>query len=112
LVVCVDRADNGTGAVRISYDRGSTMPLNAGASALMERLARIRRLGYSATRGELDPDVVGIAAPIKAPDGQVTAAVSVAALASRVYPEAEAEFAQKVRATASKISECLALSTD
>ncbi|MFF4590329.1 IclR family transcriptional regulator [Streptomyces sp. NPDC001388] len=146
LIVCVDRAESGTRAVRISYERGSTLPLNAGASALvllawspedearrlletaelrrftpatltdvdalMERLARIRRLGYSVTRGELDPDVVGIAAPITAPNGQVTAAVSVAALASRVYPEAEAEFAQKVRATASEISERLALTTD
>ncbi|GAA3901741.1 IclR family transcriptional regulator [Streptomyces lacrimifluminis] len=146
LVVCVDRAESGTRAVRISYERGSTLPLNAGASALvllawspeaevrrlletaelrrftpatltdvdalMERLARIRRLGHSVTRGELDPDVVGISAPIMAPDGQVTAAVSVAALASRVYPEAEAEFAQKVRATASEISDRLALTTD
>jgi DNA-binding IclR family transcriptional regulator len=145
LVVCVDRAESGTRAVRISYERGSTLPLNAGASALvllawspedearrllettemrrftaatltdvdalMERLARIRRLGYSVTRGELDPDVVGIAAPITAPNGQVTAAVSVAALASRVYPEAETEFAQKVQATASKVSERLALTT-
>ncbi|MDN3028055.1 hypothetical protein [Streptomyces sp. S.PB5] len=33
------------------------------------------------------------------------AAVSVAALASRVYPEAEAEIAQKVQRTAREISE-------
>ena len=32
--------------------------------ALMERLGRIRRIGYSVTRGELDTDAVGIAAPI------------------------------------------------
>ncbi|WP_328774208.1 IclR family transcriptional regulator domain-containing protein [Streptomyces sp. NBC_00286] len=31
----------------------------------MERLGRIRRIGYSVTRGELAPDVVGIAAPIR-----------------------------------------------
>ena len=36
---------------------------------------------------------------------EVLAAVSVAALASRVYPEAEAEIAQKVLATAGEISE-------
>lgn len=139
LVVCVDRAESGTRVVRLSYERGSTLPLNAGASALVllawspedearrllqatelrrftpatltdvdalvERLGRIRRIGYSVTRGELDPDVVGIAAPIRDQDGQVVAAVSVAALASRVYPEAEADLAHRVLATAHDISE-------
>jgi len=139
LVVCVDRAESGTRAVRISYERGSTLPINAGASALVllawspekearslleatelrrftkatltdvdalvERLGRIRGLGYSVTRGELDPEVVGIAAPIRDEHGHVTAAVSVAALASRVYPEAEGEYAQKVLATAREISD-------
>ncbi|MFD1277944.1 IclR family transcriptional regulator C-terminal domain-containing protein [Streptomyces kaempferi] len=50
---------------------------------LMERLGRIRRLGYSVTRGKLDPDVVGIAAPVRDEKGHVMAAASVAALASR-----------------------------
>ncbi|MEV3914653.1 IclR family transcriptional regulator C-terminal domain-containing protein [Streptomyces canus] len=77
--------------------------------ALMERLGRIRRLGYSVTRGELDPDVVGIAAPIRDENKQVVAAVSVAALASRVYPEAETEIAQKVLATAQEISDRMAV---
>ncbi len=142
LVVCVDRAES-TRAVRISYERGRALPLNAGASALvllawspddetrrlleaaelrrftpatltdvdalMERLGRIRRIGYSITRGELDPDVVGIAAPIRDVSKQVVAAVSVAALASRVYPEAEAEIAQKVLATAQEISDQMAI---
>ncbi|MDG5809411.1 IclR family transcriptional regulator [Streptomyces ossamyceticus] len=142
LVVCVDRAES-TRAVRISYERGSALPINAGASALvllawspddearrlleatelrrftaatltdvdalMERLGRIRRIGYSVTRGELDPDVVGIAAPIRDENKQVIAAVSVAALASRVYPEAETEIAQKVLATAQEISERMAV---
>jgi DNA-binding IclR family transcriptional regulator len=142
LVVCVDRAES-TRAVRISYERGSALPINAGASALvllawspddevrrllevaelrrftaatltdvdalMERIGRIRRLGYSITRGELDPDVVGIAAPIRDENKQVVAAVSVAALASRVYPEAEAEIAQKVLATAQGISDRMAV---
>lgn len=142
LVVCVDRAES-TRAVRISYERGSALPINAGASALvllawspedearrlleatelrrftaatltdvdalMERLGRIRRLGYSVTRGELDPDVVGIAAPIRDENEQVVAAVSVAALASRVYPEAETEIAQKVLATAVEISDRMAV---
>lgn len=142
LVVCVDRAESSR-AVRISYERGSALPINAGASALvllawspeeearrllenaelrrftpatltdvdalMERLGRIRRLGYSVTRGELDPDVVGIAAPIRDENKQVVAAVSVAALASRVYPEAETEIAQKVLTTADEISDRMAV---
>ncbi|KUO12959.1 IclR family transcriptional regulator [Streptomyces griseoruber] len=142
LVVCVDRAES-TRAVRISYERGSALPINAGASALvllawspeeearrllenavlrrftpatltdvdalMERLGRIRRLGYSVTRGELDPDVVGIAAPIRDENKQVVAAVSVAALASRIYPEAETEIAQKVLTTADEISDRMAV---
>lgn len=137
LVVCVDRAES-TRAVRISYERGSALPINAGASALvllawspadearalletaelrrftpatltdvdalLERLARIRRLGYSVTRGELDSDVVGISAPIRDADKQVVAAVGIAALASRIRPEAETEIAQKVLATAGEIS--------
>ncbi|WP_128378987.1 IclR family transcriptional regulator [Streptomyces cavernae] len=143
LVVCVDRAESESRAVRISYERGSTLPLNAGAAALVllawspedearrllaaaelrrftpstltdvdaliERMGRIRRLGYSVTRGELDLDVVGVSAPIRSQGGQVVAAVSVAALASRLYPEAEAEVAQKLLTTAAEISERLAL---
>ena len=142
LVVCVDRVEPATGAVRISYERGSTLPLNAGASALvllawipeeearrlleaaelqrftpatltdvdmlMKRLAHIQRAGYSVTRGELDPDVLGIAAPIRDEQGHVVAAVSVAALASRVFPEAEGEFARKVLEAAREISDRLA----
>ncbi|MBV2353896.1 IclR family transcriptional regulator [Streptomyces sp. J2-1] len=35
LVVCLDRAESQTHRVRISYDRGMTLPINAGASALV-----------------------------------------------------------------------------
>jgi DNA-binding IclR family transcriptional regulator len=35
LVVCVERAESQTHRVRISYERGSTLPINAGASALV-----------------------------------------------------------------------------
>ncbi|MFE2423840.1 IclR family transcriptional regulator C-terminal domain-containing protein [Streptomyces hokutonensis] len=75
----------------------------------MERLARIRRLGYSVTRGELDSDVVGISAPIRDADKQVVAAVGIAALASRIRPEAETEIARKVLATAGEISHRMAV---
>jgi len=50
----------------------------------------------------LDPDVVGIAAPVRDERQQVVAAVSIVALSSRVFPEAE--FARKVREPAQEIS--------
>jgi DNA-binding IclR family transcriptional regulator len=143
LVVCVDRAEAGSQPVRISYERGSSLPLNAGASALvllawspaeetrqllaatdlrrftpatltevdavMARLAHIRQAGCSVTRGELDPDVLGIAAPIRDEQDRVVAAVSVAALASRVSAEAESEIVERVQATARQISEKLTI---
>ncbi|WP_040699097.1 IclR family transcriptional regulator [Nocardia vinacea] len=146
LVVCVDRAESASGAVRITYERGSTLPLNAGASALVllawipeeearrlletadlqrftpatltdvdtliRRLAHIRRSGYSVTRGELDPDVIGIAAPIRNDQQQVVAAVSFTALSSRVFSEAETEIAQKLLKTAQEIGDRLSSVAD
>ncbi len=143
LVVCVDRVEVDTRPVRISYERGSSLPLNAGASALtllawspatevrsllanshlkkftpvtltsvdavMQRLTEIRQKGYSVTRGELDPDVLGIAAPIQDETGQVVAAVSVAALASRVSAKAESRLVKHVLSTAQQISDGLAV---
>jgi DNA-binding IclR family transcriptional regulator len=143
LVVCVDRVEASARAVRISYERGSSLPLNAGASALillawspapevrnllantrlqkftpktltnvdaiMTRLAEIRENGYAVTRAELDPDVLGIAAPIRDDNGQVVAAVSVAALASRVSPEAEPQIITRVLEAAQQINDKLAV---
>jgi len=139
LVVCLDRAESETHRARISYERGSTLPVNAGASALvllawtspdearavlestplrrftsatlteveplMARLAQIRQDGYSLSRAELDDDVLGVAAPIRDGDGQVIAAVSIAAVASRVSAEFEQEIIQRVRAAAELISD-------
>lgn len=143
LVVCVDRAEVHTGPVRISYERGSTLAINAGAAAqvllawtpaeqvrtllggtelhrftpqtvvdvdaLMARLERINRDGYAITRSELDMDILGIAAPIWDDRGQVRAAVSVAALASRVPKKAERGIAKQVQRAAGEITERLAL---
>jgi DNA-binding IclR family transcriptional regulator len=55
----------------------------------MRRLTEIREQGYSVTRAELDPDVLGIAAPVRDENDQVVAAVSVAALASRISAKSE-----------------------
>lgn len=137
LVVCVDRAEANVRAARISYERGSTLPINAGASALvllawidpvdaraileratlrrftpstltdtaalLERLGEIRSNGYSITRAEVDSDVVGIAAPIYDEAGGVIAAISVAALASRVPPDQSDDMVPQVQAAAREI---------
>jgi DNA-binding IclR family transcriptional regulator len=138
FVVCVDRAESQAHRVRISYERGSVLPINAGASALvllawsspdearavlesaplrrftpatltdvdelLERLRRIRSDGHSVTRSELDPDVLGIAAPILDDAGQVIAGVSVVALASRVDAATEGRIVEAVRSAADDIS--------
>lgn len=143
LVVCVDRAEAGSRVVRISYERGSALPLNAGASALallawcrpdevrallesaplerftpatltdpdalLARLDRIREDGYSVTRGELNADVLGIAAPVRSEDGRVIAAVSLAALASRTGTDVERAMLDGVGAAARQIGERLSL---
>ena len=115
-VVCLEREEAGQ-ALRLSYERGQVLPINAGAAALAllawasetdlddlllnpltrfteatytdpsqlrEHLTDIRRQGYAVSRGELDPDVLGIAAPICDTDGRIIAAISIAALSHRV----------------------------
>lgn len=142
LVVCLERAESQVHRVRISYERGSTLPVNAGASALvllawtepaearkllegsrlqrftaatltdvddlMARLEQIRNDGYSITRSELDHDVLGIAAPIRDGAGRVVAAISVAAVASRISQQRETEIRTQVCRTADTISDRLA----
>src|SRR5262249_31108177 len=117
VVVCLERVE-ASRAIRLSYERGHVLPINAGAAAeallawlppaevarilddaplkrftgrtlvdpgaIHERLAQMREKGYALSRGELDADVLGSAAPIRGHDGAVRAAVSIAALSSRV----------------------------
>jgi DNA-binding IclR family transcriptional regulator len=61
------------------------------------------------SRSELDDDVLGVAAPIRGDGGSVVAAVSVAAVASRVSAEFEHEIVTHVCAGAERISERLTL---
>ncbi len=143
IVVCLDRAESDVHRVRISYERGATLPVNAGASALIllawsdpaevrsvllgarlqkftpatltdvdeltARLEQIRRDGYSVTRSELDHDVLGIAAPVRDGRDRVVAAVSVAAVASRVSVQLEARILDAVRDAARRITEQVAV---
>jgi DNA-binding IclR family transcriptional regulator len=142
-VICIEREEAVRHAVRISYDRGQVLPMNAGASAfvllawlsdteltallervtldpitpatitteaaLRARLSETAEQGYGVSRGELDHDVLGIAAPIRDVDGRVTAAISLAAVAGRVPAERMPAVVNEVRTAAEDISRTLAL---
>lgn len=142
-VICLEREDTTTRAVRISYERGEILPINAGASAhvllawlpkqeidtalggmrfhaftdrtlttkrdLLRRLAETREHGYAASRGELDRDVLGVGAPIHNDDGDVVAAISIAAVSTHAPDDRLPVFAKAVRAAAEDISATLAL---
>ncbi|MFD4415870.1 IclR family transcriptional regulator [Streptomyces sp. NPDC058476] len=119
-VVCLEREDAGT-SLRLSYERGEVLGINAGASALAllawapaeeldellavplpryteatladpgalrAHLAEIRKQGYAVGHGELDPDVLGIGAPVRGERGNIVGALSIAAFSHRV-PEGE-----------------------
>lgn len=58
-------------------------------SALKKELLSIRKRGYSVTRGEVDPSLIGIAAPIANRDLAISASISVILEASSSTPSAE-----------------------
>jgi len=143
MVICLEREDAASGAVRISYERGEILPINAGASAyvllawlpgqqidsvlngvrfhaftdrtittkrdLLRRLAQTREHGFADSRGELDRDVVGVAAPVRNGDDTVVAAVSIAAVSAHVPDDRLPELAEAVRDAAGEVSAALAL---
>ncbi|MFG2592309.1 IclR family transcriptional regulator [Streptomyces sp. NPDC048438] len=143
--ICVERCE-AEHPVRISYERGSVLPANAGASALallawlpeqqcrdllaaqrlerftartitdidalVDRLVQIRKVGHCVSRGELDSDILGIAAPVHGSSGDVVAAVSVAALEHRVPDRRLDEVVAAVRRAADDISGQLAVVGD
>lgn len=141
-VVCLNVVES-TRPIRISYEPGQLLALNAGAAAevllawedeaqvtgllartqlerytdnslidtaaMIKRLRRIRVKGLAVARGEVDPDILGVAAPIFGPDGRVRAAVSVASLATR-YPAGRGRLLESaVRVAARKVTERLGL---
>ncbi|MFD4603075.1 IclR family transcriptional regulator [Streptomyces sp. NPDC058464] len=143
--ICVERCE-ADHPVRISYERGSVLPANAGASALallawlpekecrellegqrlqrftartmtdvdavMARLGEIRQDGYCVSRGELDTDILGIAAPVRGASGGVVAALSVAALEHRVPDRRLPEVVESVRTAAEHIGNQLKMVGD
>jgi DNA-binding IclR family transcriptional regulator len=140
-VVCLERVEAST-PIRLSYDRGQVLPVNAGAAALVllawapeaeveeilahplarftdatitepdalrARLTQIRADGIAVARGELDPDVLGVAAPVRA-NGTVVAAISIAALASRVPDDDIPHITAAVQEAADELSQQASLS--
>lgn len=135
-VVCLEREESGR-TLRLSYERGQVLPINAGAAGLSllawapgevvdevlrrpltrftddtvidaerlrARLAQIREQGYDISRGELDPDVFGVAAPVFGADDAVVATLSVAALSYRVSDAQAADLARSVMRAARELT--------
>lgn len=113
-IVCIDREEWAGRHLRLSYERGSQLSFNAGASAfallawldeeevrqhlrtqplprytdatlttidaIVDRLQEIREAGYAIARGEVDQNVIGLAAPIFDHEERVVAALSIVLL--------------------------------
>jgi DNA-binding IclR family transcriptional regulator len=141
-VVCLELVESDH-PIRLSYERGYVLPLNAGAAAevllawadeamveelltkeplqrftprtltdpkkLKTRLRKIRTQGYAVSQGELDEDVLGVAAPIFGTGDSVLAAVSIAALSSRLPESKHDDVIEAVRLAAERISEGLVI---
>lgn len=142
-IVCIEREEPEGQRLHVSYEPGTIMPINAGASAhvllawlpdeevnsllasrplraftpntltdpksLLERLHRIRERGYALSVSELDPEVLGVAAPIFDSSGTVRAAISMAGLTSRMDPNEYETIAARIVEAARGISERLSL---
>jgi DNA-binding IclR family transcriptional regulator len=142
-VICLEREEASAQRLRISYDRGQVLPINAGASAFVllawldadlltqvldstplerftgrtltspnairRRLAETAKQGFGLSQGELDQNVLGVAAPIRDADDVVRAAISVAAFSPRVPKSRLPSVIRTVRAAAEEISATLAL---
>ncbi|MGI8589451.1 MAG: IclR family transcriptional regulator [Nakamurella sp.] len=138
-VVCLEREESTEQYLRLSYQRGTILNVNAGASALVllawlptrqltqllasvklqrftsasltdpeqlkTRLAAIKADGCAITHGEVDPDAIGIAAPIFQSSGAVLAAVSIVAIRSRVTDSTVDDMVKAVIRTAADLTE-------
>lgn len=80
-------------------------------ATLRARLQQTAERGFAVSRGELDTNVLGIAAPIYAPSGDVVAAVSVAAFSRRVPDDRVDSVAEDVRGAAREITDALIVGT-
>lgn len=145
VVVCIERCEGPGQLIRLSYERGSRLPINSGASALAllawtpadearellgrsvlqrftentltdvdDLLARLRQIctdGYGVTIAEVDPDAMGIAAPVFDDEGAVAAALSIVAMRRRVPRERIPDLVASLRGSADEVSRLLAIVT-
>ncbi len=97
------------GAAQPPYGRLKRMGPNTITSlpALIESLEAVRRNGYATTWEELSEGLCSVAAPVRAVDGRVIAAISVSAPVVRTDHERFTELARYVKDTATAVSAAL-----
>ncbi len=71
--------------------------------AFRRHFARIRKAGHYLSRGELEPALAGLAAPVVAPDGQVAGALSLVGPVARMEVMDAPKLAQRVMRAAREI---------
>ncbi|MEY9872508.1 DNA-binding IclR family transcriptional regulator [Streptacidiphilus sp. MAP12-33] len=125
--ICVAAAERLSG-LRDIVPVGVTLPMQVGAAAQIllaweepERLHRglrgarftatalsgVRRRGWAQSVGEREPHVASVSAPVRAPSGQVVAAVSVSGPIERLTRQPGAHYSQAVVEAATRLSAAL-----
>src|SRR4051794_29796850 len=126
--LCVAAAERGSG-LRDTVPVGSDLPMTAGSAAqvllayaepddadrLLARavfpanvLAGVRRRGWAASVAEREAGVASVSAPVRGPDGQVVAAISVSGPIERLTRAPGRRHAGAVLAAAAELSQALA----
>lgn len=77
------------------------------AAALMEMVETSRKLGYALNDGRLIPGMTGIGMPVRTSDGRPIAALSVAAITSRMTLQRRASIAEWLREDATQLEQDL-----
>jgi DNA-binding IclR family transcriptional regulator len=77
--------------------------------SVMKRLTQIRHDGHSVTRGEVDVEAMGVAAPIFGPGGDVVAALSFVLLQSRLPEGQLANMIEALKSAAAGLTHSLDL---
>jgi DNA-binding IclR family transcriptional regulator len=75
--------------------------------ALLEELERVRELGFAEAWGELEEDLVGLAAPVRDYTGRVVGAITISAPLARVAPASAPALAAQVMRAAAELSRAL-----
>jgi len=126
--ICVAADERGSG-LRDTVPVGSVLPMTAGSAAqvllayaepddadrLLARavfpanvLAGVRRRGWAASVAEREAGVASVSAPVRGPDGQVVAAISVSGPIERLTRAPGRRHAGAVLAAAAELSQALA----